>query len=193
MSKIKVGALAVSRYYQLKAFFPINDGPNLSDHDFPVPGYHLSTSGYMFLTPKSLNQPNSLPNASVVRHENFEMLVSNDFENIVLNGKKVRFLMPYPISCLFMQMLQSVLKNMGNKLRTLKRMTLMTHVLYLKLLQLSFILILFYSMATKTKHSTACLSPSKVLKGHFIFSNMKMEHLNRFLLKMKISSPFKQS
>lgn len=37
MSKIKVSAPAVSRY-QLKAFYPINNGPNLSDHDFPVPG-----------------------------------------------------------------------------------------------------------------------------------------------------------
>ena len=42
----------------------------------------------MLLTLKSLNQPNSLPNASVVRHENFEMLVSNNFENMVLNGNK---------------------------------------------------------------------------------------------------------
>ena len=70
MSKIKVGAPAVSRYHQLKAFFPINDGPNLSDHDFPVPRYHLSTSGYMFLT--TVIKPAKQPSKCIcVGHENF--------------------------------------------------------------------------------------------------------------------------
>lgn len=49
MAKIKVGAPAVSRYHQIKRFFLENDRLNLSDHDFPVPGYLLNVSGYMFL------------------------------------------------------------------------------------------------------------------------------------------------
>ena len=37
MAKVKVGAPAVSRYYQIRRIFPSFDMPNLSDHDFPVP------------------------------------------------------------------------------------------------------------------------------------------------------------
>ena len=49
MAKVKVGPPAVSRYHQLNRIYPSNDMPNLSDHDFPVPGYLLNVSGYMFL------------------------------------------------------------------------------------------------------------------------------------------------
>ena len=49
MAKLKVGAPAVSRYHQLNRLCGVNDQPNLSDHDFPTPGYLLNTSGYMFL------------------------------------------------------------------------------------------------------------------------------------------------
>ena len=49
MAKIKVGAPAVSRYHQVKRIFSCDNNPNLPDHDFPVPGYHLTVSGYMFL------------------------------------------------------------------------------------------------------------------------------------------------
>ena len=49
MAKIKVGAPAVSRYHQICRLFPTNDSPNFEDHDFPVPNYLLSVSGYMFL------------------------------------------------------------------------------------------------------------------------------------------------
>ena len=49
MAKIKVGAPAVSRYHQIRRLFPTNDSPNFEDHDFPVPNYLLSVSGYMFL------------------------------------------------------------------------------------------------------------------------------------------------
>ncbi|CAB3978472.1 Hypothetical predicted protein [Paramuricea clavata] len=49
MAKIKVGAPAVSRYHQIQRFFPTGDSPNYSDHDFPVPNYLLSVSGYMVL------------------------------------------------------------------------------------------------------------------------------------------------
>ena len=67
MSKIKVGAPAVSRYYQIKRFYPSNDTPNLCDHEFPVPGYLLDVSGYMFLENKSeLSQEcDGLTNASI--------------------------------------------------------------------------------------------------------------------------------
>lgn len=49
MAKIKVGAPAVSRYHQIRRIFHSSDMPNLNDHDFPVPNYLLSVSGYMFL------------------------------------------------------------------------------------------------------------------------------------------------
>ena len=39
MNKVKVGALAVSRYHQIDHFYPTEDAPNVPDHDFPVPGY----------------------------------------------------------------------------------------------------------------------------------------------------------
>ena len=50
MNKIKVGTLAVSRYHQIRRFFLNSDAPKYPDHDFPVPGYHLTPSGYMFLS-----------------------------------------------------------------------------------------------------------------------------------------------
>ena len=50
MNKLKVGTLAVSRYHQVTKFFPTDDQPNYADHDFPIPGYKLITSGYMILT-----------------------------------------------------------------------------------------------------------------------------------------------
>ncbi|CAB3999111.1 Hypothetical predicted protein [Paramuricea clavata] len=49
MAKIKVGAPAVSRYHQILRIFYSSDMPNLNDHDFPVPNYLLSVSGYLFL------------------------------------------------------------------------------------------------------------------------------------------------
>ena len=49
MNKVKVGALAVRRYHQIERFFPVDDCPNVPDHDFPVPGYLLIPSGYMRL------------------------------------------------------------------------------------------------------------------------------------------------
>ena len=50
MAKIKVGAQAVSQYHQIRSMlFMNNDSPNLPDHDFPVVGYLLNISNYMFL------------------------------------------------------------------------------------------------------------------------------------------------
>ena len=60
MAKIKVGPPAVSRYHQLKRTFPTNDQPNFSDHDFPIPGYLLSLSGYMFLDHNNFVESNEL-------------------------------------------------------------------------------------------------------------------------------------
>ena len=49
MAKIKVGALAlVSRCHQVRRLFASTDIPDPSDHDFPVPNYCLSVSGYMY-------------------------------------------------------------------------------------------------------------------------------------------------
>ena len=49
MAKVKVGVPAISRYHQIKHFFPEKDGPVLNDHDFPMPSYLISVSKHMFL------------------------------------------------------------------------------------------------------------------------------------------------
>ena len=61
MAKIKVGAPAVSRYHQIRLIYTSLDMPNLSDHDFPVPNYLLSASGYMFLQSKENDIDNDNP------------------------------------------------------------------------------------------------------------------------------------
>jgi hypothetical protein len=61
MAKIKVGAPAVSRYHQICRIFSSSDMPNLSDHDFPVPNYLLSVSGYMFLKSKNSSINDDIP------------------------------------------------------------------------------------------------------------------------------------
>ena len=60
MAKIKVGLRAVSRYHQLKRTFATNDQPDFSNHDFPIPGYLLSPSGYMFLEHNNFVESNEL-------------------------------------------------------------------------------------------------------------------------------------
>ena len=55
MAKLKVGAHAVSRYHQIRHIFSTTDMPNLNDHDFLVPNYLLSVSGYTFLQKKDDN------------------------------------------------------------------------------------------------------------------------------------------
>ena len=51
-NKVNVGTLAVSRYHQLSRFFMENDSPNYLDHDFPIPGYKITPSGYLILSTK---------------------------------------------------------------------------------------------------------------------------------------------
>lgn len=87
MSKIKVGAPAVSRYHQIKTFLPVNDQPNLNDHDFPVPGYLLGTSGYMFLEPKT-NVVHEEILSSVYDQECTGHGVNDDFQNMQGTGVK---------------------------------------------------------------------------------------------------------
>jgi len=69
MSKIKVGAPAVSRYHQIKRIFPENDQLNLNDHDFPVPGYLISVSGHMMLTNKDQEHPTLNENSCIYDEE----------------------------------------------------------------------------------------------------------------------------
>ena len=72
MAKIKVETPAVSRYHQIRIIFMNNDSPNLPDHDFPVPGYLLKVSGYMFLESKTQEMSSrneGLTNASIYDRE----------------------------------------------------------------------------------------------------------------------------
>lgn len=84
MSKIKVGAPAVSRYHQIKRIFPENDQPNLKDHDFPVPGYLITVSGHMLLTNKN-KESHSLDDNETINYifEN-ESSTEPNFNNMII-------------------------------------------------------------------------------------------------------------
>ena len=56
MAKIQVGPTALSWYHQVCKMFMKDDKMNLSDHNFPIPGYLLNTSGYMWLQNNPQNQ-----------------------------------------------------------------------------------------------------------------------------------------
>ncbi|XP_065905841.1 uncharacterized protein [Dysidea avara] len=46
-AKIHIGGQAVSRYHQIRTFFPNDDMPHYCDHDFPVPGYLIEPDGFL--------------------------------------------------------------------------------------------------------------------------------------------------
>lgn len=52
MNKLHVGTLAVSRYHQVRHFFPTEDRPVYGDHDFPFRNSKIIPSGYMVLEKK---------------------------------------------------------------------------------------------------------------------------------------------
>ena len=52
-NKINVGTLAVSRYFQIRKYFPSDDTPNYTDHDFPLPDAKIVPSGYLLCTPNA--------------------------------------------------------------------------------------------------------------------------------------------
>jgi hypothetical protein len=56
-AKIHIGGQAVSRYHQIKTFFPSDDCPHYNDHDFPVPGYLIEPDGYLLLQLKDTPAP----------------------------------------------------------------------------------------------------------------------------------------
>ena len=50
-NKTRMGpSTVVSRYHQISRFYMLDDSPNLSDHNFPNPGYLIVPSGYMSLS-----------------------------------------------------------------------------------------------------------------------------------------------
>ena len=70
MNRIKVGALAVSRHRQIQRFFPVDDAPNVPDHDFPIPGCLIIPSGYMRLLSKANETPTPIgEDMSIFRDE----------------------------------------------------------------------------------------------------------------------------
>ena len=44
----------------IQHFFPVNDAQNVTDHNFPVPGYLLIPSGYMRLVKKPSPTANAM-------------------------------------------------------------------------------------------------------------------------------------
>ena len=51
-TKVNNDGQAVSRYHQLRHFFPNADTPHFQDHDFPVPRYLIEPDGYPLLRPQ---------------------------------------------------------------------------------------------------------------------------------------------
>ena len=51
--KIHIGGQAVSRYHQVRTFFPVDDMPHYGDHDFHIPNYLIKPDGYLLLQSKS--------------------------------------------------------------------------------------------------------------------------------------------
>ena len=47
--KIVMNFIVVSRYHQIKKFFMDDDAPDYDDHDYNLPGYLITPSGYMLL------------------------------------------------------------------------------------------------------------------------------------------------
>jgi hypothetical protein len=55
MNKLRMGpSPAVSRYHQQHRFYMKDNAPNLWDHDFPNPGYLLTTSGYQMQSKRAV-------------------------------------------------------------------------------------------------------------------------------------------
>ena len=75
MAKIKVGPPAVSRYHQVCGMFMKDDNMNLPDYDFPIPGYLLNTSGYMWL---QNNPQNQTPANNLQSSSSFDITDDND-------------------------------------------------------------------------------------------------------------------
>ena len=48
MNKLKVGGILMVSRYQIK-FFPVDDSHDYDDHDYNLPGYLITPSGYMLL------------------------------------------------------------------------------------------------------------------------------------------------
>lgn len=51
-ANIHIGGQAVSRYHQLRSFFPSDDTPHYADLDFAIPGYLIEPDGYLLLQSK---------------------------------------------------------------------------------------------------------------------------------------------
>ena len=57
-AKVHIGGQAVSRYHQLRNFFPNEDQPHYKDHDFPLSGYLIEPDGYLVLQATDSDTPN---------------------------------------------------------------------------------------------------------------------------------------
>ena len=74
MNKIHIGAIAVSRYHQIRRFFAAGDEPHYPDHDFPLRNNKIIPSGYMRLSRKSRTvhghsaRSSSVPPRPVMHH-----------------------------------------------------------------------------------------------------------------------------
>ena len=59
MNIIQVGRPAVSRYHQIKGFFPCGEEPNFTVHDFPNSEYGIKLGGFMIMGTKLLQSGSS--------------------------------------------------------------------------------------------------------------------------------------
>ena len=71
MNIIQVGRPAVSRYHQIRGFYPPGESPNFTVHDFPNSEYGIKLGGFMIMGGKNLsaaNRPLSLELLDVDRN-----------------------------------------------------------------------------------------------------------------------------
>ncbi len=55
--KVPVGTLAVSRYFSIRRFFPVDDSPNFYDHDWVSKNSKVVPSGYLVMrTPNNVRR-----------------------------------------------------------------------------------------------------------------------------------------
>ena len=101
MNKIKVGALAVSRYHQIQRVFLTDESPNVPDHDFPVPGYLIIPSGYMRLINRSSLDSSIIDGEDMTQYRDHGLndvcQVSLDTSAQVLANPMERCTLPSPI------------------------------------------------------------------------------------------------
>ncbi len=79
MNIIQVGRPAVSRYHQIKGFFPPGETPNFAVHDFPNSEYGIKLGGFMIMGGQNLSAQNRRAQTLFGGQSTMSILISIDF------------------------------------------------------------------------------------------------------------------